>query len=69
MGVKNKSGFILGSVCLGLCVCVSDLSLVKEKINLTHNVPQAVPHWVIEVQCLGAVGLRIGRGKVFGCHV
>lgn len=45
-GAKNKSGTILGSVCLGLCVCVSDLSSVKKKKKkeLTHIVPEAVPH-------------------------
>lgn len=45
--------------------------MVKKKIKLTHNVPQAVQHRVVEVQHLGAVGLRMGRGRgeVCGLHV
>lgn len=58
----------MGSVCLGLCFCVFELHLTKKKY-LTHNVPQAVPLWVIEVQCLGVVGFKMGGGSVFGLDV
>lgn len=36
---------------------------------MTHNVPQAAPHRVVEVHHLGAVGRTTGSGSVSGLHV
>lgn len=41
----------------------------KRKKDVTHNVPQAAPHWVVEMQCEGPVGLNVALRRVFGLDV
>lgn len=52
-----------------MCLCFRLVLSKGEKKIQTHDVPQAVPHFVVKVQRLGVVILKSGSRSVFGLHV